>query len=94
MISPNSFDSWRLIDTIFITGISYQNIIKYIKNPRYSLQLCPDVLFSYPQKKETINSPILEVLILYFIAVVYFSMRDISGIHTSKNQISFYCIDE
>lgn len=61
MLSSSSFDSPRILETTFITGISYQNIIEYSKHPRYSLQLIPDILFSYPQKKETINSSILEV---------------------------------
>lgn len=59
MFSPHVHESSKLIDLCFITGVSTDNINSYLINQ--SILLKPEILFSFPENKDSITNSILDV---------------------------------
>jgi hypothetical protein len=74
MFSPNAGESTRLIDNMFIAGVNYENVKKFVSSS--SLIIKPDILMSFPENKELITNSILDFVFPNGINVSYSEEND------------------
>jgi len=64
MFNSSAFESKKVIDAIFIAGVSYENIKNYMIDGGMTkcIYLKSDILMSYPDNKDLITLSILDVI--------------------------------
>ena len=71
MLPPRQFQPSHLINTVFIAGVTQEAIYNILNKNDFSEDLTPEVLFSYPESKESITGSILEFVFSNGISVEY-----------------------
>ena len=71
MLPPSQFQPSHLINTVFIAGVTQEAIYNILNKNDFSEDLTPEVLFSYPESKESITGSILEFVFSNGISVEY-----------------------
>ena len=71
MLPPSKYCPSKLINTVFIAGIKQENIEEIITKNEHTDLLSSDILFSYPQSKDSITSSILDFVFSDGISIEY-----------------------
>ena len=81
MLPPSKYFPSHLINTVFIAGVTQENIEEIILKNEHTDLITPDLLFSYPQSKDSITPAILDFVFADGISIGY-----------TLSPPKFYCI--
>ena len=71
MLPPSKYFPPHLINTVFIAGVTQENIEEIILKNEHTDLIIPDLLFSYPQSKDSITPAILDFVFADGISIEY-----------------------